>query len=52
MLMIIWCLIICLVLELSKLKQVDVTQEYLFSDINVRKKDENEIFIDISDIMQ
>lgn len=37
------------VLELSKLKQVDLMQNYLFSDINVTKKNENNnITIDLS----
>ncbi len=40
------------VLELSKLKQVDVSQEYLFSDINVHKKDGKDIFVDISKLME
>ena len=38
------------VLELSKLKQVDINQEYLFSDINVTKKDEIKISLDLDNI--
>lgn len=40
------------VLELSKLKQVDIEQKYLFSDINVTKKDEVNIKIDLANIME
>lgn len=40
------------VLELSKLKQVDIEQEYLFSDINVTKKDEVDIKIDLTNILE
>lgn len=40
------------VLELSKLKQVDIEQQYLFSDINVSKKDEANISIDLANIME
>ena len=40
------------VLELSKLKQVDIDQKYLFSDINVTKKDEVDIKIDLKNIME
>lgn len=40
------------VLELSKLKQVDIEQKYLFSDINVTKKDEIDIKIDLKNIME
>lgn len=40
------------VLELSKLKQVDIEQKYLFSDINVTKKDEVDIKIDLANIME
>ncbi|MDO4282892.1 MAG: segregation/condensation protein A [Clostridia bacterium] len=40
------------VLELSKLKQVDIEQQYLFSDINVTKKDEVNIKIDLTNIME
>lgn len=36
------------VLELSKMKQVDIEQQYLFSDINVIKKNEAKINIDTS----
>lgn len=36
------------VLELSKMKQVDIEQQYLFSDINVIKKNEASINIDTS----
>lgn len=39
------------VLELSKLKQVELEQNYLFSDINVSKKNNN-ISIDVSDILE
>ena len=40
------------VLELSKLKQVDIDQKYLFSDINVTKKDEVDIKIDLANIIE
>ncbi len=36
------------VLELSKMKQVDINQKYLFSDINVSRKNDDLINIDIS----
>ena len=36
------------VLELSKMKQVDIEQKYLFSDINVTKLKEGNIDIDTS----
>lgn len=36
------------VLELSKMKQVDINQQYLFSDINVSRKNDDLIDIDIS----
>ena len=36
------------VLELGKMKQVDIEQEYLFSDINVTRKNEAKIDIDVS----
>lgn len=40
-------------LELSKLKQVDLAQNYLFSDINITKKNEIEnITIDLSKMME
>ena len=40
------------VLELSKLKQVDVEQNYLFSDINVKQKQDAKFKIDLSGIME
>lgn len=40
------------VLELSKLKQVDVMQNYLFSDINVTKTNQAEFKIDLSGIIE
>ncbi len=40
------------VLELSKLKQVDISQNYLFSDINVSKKEDAKFTIDLSKIME
>lgn len=40
------------VLELSKLKQVDIEQEYSFSDINVSKREDVKLDIDLSDIME
>lgn len=40
------------VLELSKLKQVDIEQEYLFSDINVMKNDNLERNLDISQLIE
>jgi len=40
------------VLELSKLKQVSLNQEYLFSDINVDKKDSANFDIDLSTILE
>lgn len=39
-------------LELSKLKQVDIEQNYLFSDINIIKKEDNNLKIDLSNIME
>ena len=36
------------VLELSKLKQVELEQSYLFSDINVTKKEGKDISVDLS----
>lgn len=39
-------------LELSKLKQVDIEQNYLFSDINIVKKEDNNLKIDLSNIME
>ncbi len=40
------------VLELSKLKQVDVEQNYLFSDINVKQKQDAKFKIDLSGITE
>ena len=40
------------VLELSKLKQVSLNQEYLFSDINVDKKDGANFDVDLSSILE
>lgn len=40
------------VLELSKLKQVSIEQQYLFSDINVTKKDEANFNLDLSNILE
>jgi len=41
------------VLELSKLKQVSIEQESLFSDINVTKNiDSGEIKVDLSNILE
>ena len=40
------------VLELSKLKQVDIEQEYSFSDIHVSKREDVKLDIDLSDIME
>lgn len=37
-------------LELSKLKQISLEQQYLFSDINLIKKEEKDIKIDLSGI--
>lgn len=40
-------------LELSKLKQVDLNQNYLFSDINITKRNESEnITVDLSKMME
>lgn len=39
-------------LELSKLKQVDIEQDYLFSDINISKREQTELKINLSDIME
>ena len=39
-------------LELSKLKQVDIEQNYLFSYINIIKKEDNNLKIDLSNIME
>lgn len=39
-------------LELSKLKQVDIEQQYLFSDINITKRNDSNININLSDIME
>ena len=36
------------VLELGRMKQVDINQKYLFSDINVTRKNEAKIDIDVS----
>lgn len=36
------------VLELGRMKQVDINQKYLFSDINVTRKNEEKIDIDVS----
>ncbi len=40
------------VLELSKLKQVDVEQQYLFSDINVNKRETSNLSIDFSHLTE
>jgi segregation and condensation protein A len=40
------------VLELSKLKQVDIEQEYSFSDINVSKRNDVDLKIDLSNIIE
>ncbi len=40
------------VLELSKLKQVDIEQQYLFSDINVQKKENTNLSIDFSHLTE
>ena len=40
------------VLELSKLKQVDIEQEYSFSDISVTKRNDVTLDIDLSSIME
>ena len=40
------------VLELSKLKQVDIEQQYSFSDINVTKRNDVTLNIDLSSIME
>ena len=40
------------VLELSKLKQVSINQEYLFSDINVEKKSGANFDVDLSSILE
>ena len=40
------------VLELSKLKQVDIEQQYSFSDINVTKRNDVTMDIDLSSIME
>lgn len=40
------------VLELSKLKQVDIEQQYLFSDINVISKEQSGIRIDFTNIRE
>ena len=40
------------VLELSKLKQVDIEQQYSFSDINVSKRNGTEFNIDLSNFME
>lgn len=39
-------------LELSKQKKVDISQEYLFSDINITKRNDSNITINLSDIME
>lgn len=39
-------------LELSKLKQVDITQNYLFSDINIMKKENADFRISFSDFTE
>ena len=39
-------------LELSKLKQVDIEQEYSFSDINISKRNDIDLKIDLSSIME
>ena len=40
------------VLELSKLKQVSINQEYLFSEINVDKKESANFDVDLSKILE
>ncbi len=40
------------VLELSKLKKVDIEQQYLFSDINVCKKEGVDFEVNLSDILE
>ena len=40
------------VLELSKLKQVSINQEYVFSDINVIKKESANFDVDLSNILE
>lgn len=40
------------VLELSKLKQISINQEYLFSDINIEKKSGANFDIDLSTILE
>ena len=40
------------VLELSKLKQVSLEQEYLFSDINVVKCDSANFDVDLTTILE
>lgn len=40
------------VLELSKLKQVSVEQQYLFSDINVTKKEDANFEVNLADILE
>lgn len=40
------------VLELSKLKQVSINQDYLFSDINVDKKESANFDVDLSQILE
>ena len=40
------------VLELSKLKQVSINQDYLFSDINVERRNDRNINLEISNIME
>ena len=40
------------VLELSKLKKVDIEQNYLFSDINVSKKEDEDFKINLEDILE
>ncbi len=37
-------------LELSRLKQVDIEQKYLFSDINIKKRNDTSITVNLSDI--
>ena len=39
-------------LELSKLKQVDLVQNYLFSDINILKKENADFKISFSDFTE
>ena len=39
-------------LELSKLKQVDIEQEYSFSDINISKREDIDFKLDLSNIME